>query len=87
MRTQYQVQNGTNIGKNQKVFENDNDELEIKRFDKQEENGQTLVKVGLFIKLGKEENLTRNNTNNLNSRSQSDYQIIKQEMKFSGRRF
>ena len=57
-------------------------------FDKQEENGQTLVEIELFNKLGNEENLTQNNINNiLNSSSQLEHQIIKQETKFSGWRF
>ena len=34
MRTQYQVQNETQIGKNQKVIKNDNDELVVKNYPK-----------------------------------------------------
>ena len=34
LRTQYQVQNGTQIRKNQKVIRNDNDELVVKKYPK-----------------------------------------------------
>ena len=40
MRTQYQVQNETQIRKNQKVIKNDNDELVVKKYPK---NKQPII--------------------------------------------
>ena len=41
LRTQYQVQNETQIRRNQKVIENDNDELIVKKYPKK--NKQPII--------------------------------------------
>ena len=46
MRTQYQVQNGTQIRKNQKVIKNDNDQLVVKNYPK---NKQPILQQPKFI--------------------------------------
>ena len=46
LRTQYQVQNETQIGKNQKVIKNDNDQLVVKKYPK---NKQTIIQQPKFI--------------------------------------
>ena len=45
LRTQYQVQNDTQIRKNQKVIRTDNDELEVKNYPK---NKQPIVHKSKF---------------------------------------
>ena len=42
LRTQYQVQNGTQIHKNQKVIKNDNDDLIVKNYPKNK-NKQPII--------------------------------------------
>ena len=43
--TQYQVQNDTQIGKNQKVFRNDNNELVVKNYPKKKQPIQQQPKI------------------------------------------
>ena len=42
LRTQYQVQNGTQIRRNQKVIENDNDQLVVKNYPKNKQQQPKL---------------------------------------------
>ena len=42
LRTQYQVQNETHIRKNQKVINNDNDQLIVKNYPKNKKNNQLV---------------------------------------------
>ena len=44
LRTQYQVQNETQIRRNQKVIKNDNDELEVKNYPKNKQSNITTPK-------------------------------------------
>ena len=46
LRTQYQVQNETEIGRNQKIIKNDNDQLVVKNYPKNK-NKQTIIQEQL----------------------------------------
>ena len=43
LRTQYQVQNETKIRRNQKVIKNDNDQLEVKIYPKNQKTNSTTT--------------------------------------------
>ena len=57
------------------------------RFDKQDENGQLLDEIELFINLNMNYNITQSDIDNIDIKSPFEHQIQKQEMKDSGWRF
>ena len=57
------------------------------RFDKQDEDGQLLDEIELFINLNMNYNITQSDIDNIDIRSPLEHQIQKQEMKDSGWRF
>ena len=57
------------------------------RFDKQDEDGQLLDEIELFINLNMNYNITQSDIDNIDIKSPLEHQIQKQEMKDSGWRF
>ena len=57
------------------------------RFDKQNEDGQLLDEIELFINLNMNYNITQSDIDNIDIKSPLEHQIQKQEMKDSGWRF
>ena len=57
------------------------------RFDKQDEDGQLLDEIELFINLNMNYNITQSDIDNIDLKSPLEHQIQKQEMKDSGWRF
>ena len=57
------------------------------RFDKQDEDGQLLDEIELFVNLNMNYNITQSDIDNIDIKSPLEHQIQKQEMKDSGCRF